>query len=206
MDKFLSKPLKLKTIKELVVAEEVLLQSSVLDATFLEQRELLSSISSEVIHEDISEHLSVSQTDESVAYHLTGPVCLIADGSKTICKSLEHAIEKKGYRISYIENGDDALRLLKIRNWDLVLLDQHMPLLSGSSCMARFRTWELRNRVVRQKNVYLISNASVDDKSMTFLGFDGALGKPVKLSILFDTLEKVKVNSECNPNEILLRY
>jgi len=214
MDNFLSKPLKLKTIKGLAVDKDIITQSNILDEEFSKQSST-RSISNTIIHEVLNNTMSVtkkrpfSSTDESVAHHLTGPVCLIAEDSEIIGKTLVHAIEKRGYRISWVENGDDALRLLKMRNWDIVFLDEQMPLLSGSSCVARFRTWELRNRVVRQKHIYLLSgnvgSSSVDSNLIVPLGFDGAFGKPLKSEVLSNTLEKVRVSSECDI-EILLRH
>lgn len=225
MDMFLSKPLKLKTIKELVVSEHVSAQSKRLDEEFskisLEKRaadsSLTSTCSSIDSHQDgdnprINDESSnlVDETNSEVINHVTGPVCLIAEDSKVVGKSLVYAIEKRGYRTSLVENGEDALRLLKMRNWDIVFLDDQMPLLSGSSCIARFRTWELRNRVVRQNNVYLLSgnigDNGVDSNYTTPAGFDGAFGKPFKMQTLYKLLESEEVRAQCDPQEILLRY
>ena len=93
-----------------------------------------------------------------------------------------------------------------MRNWDIVFLDEKMPLLSRSSCVTRFRNWELRNRVVRQKNIFLLSGDVGSAANFKLSGFDGALEKPLKLQVLYEMLAKVRINLECNPQEILLRY
>ena len=222
---FLTKPLKLKTIKELVVSEPVRTQSKILDEEFLCGKSTASASctsngTSSI--EDVSSQQganmtsnegssdSISKANSEVINHVTGPVCLIAEDSKVVGKSLVRAIEKRGYRSSLVENGEDALRLLKMRNWDIVFLDEQMPLLSGSSCVARFRTWELRNRVVRQNNLYLLSgsvgNDGVDSNFIIPSGFDGAFGKPFKVQELYELLESEEVRAQCDPEEIVLRY
>jgi hypothetical protein len=37
------------------------------------------------------------------------------------------------------QDGEDALRLLKIRNWDAVMFDEEMSQLNGARCVGRFR-------------------------------------------------------------------
>ena len=40
-------------------------------------------------------------------------------------------LEKKGYEVVTVTNGTDAIELCKEKNFDLVLLDEQMPGLSG---------------------------------------------------------------------------
>ena len=85
------------------------------------------------------------------------------------------------------ENGEDALRLMKMRNWDAILLDEELPILETTHCVSRFREWEERNRVNRQRNIVLLSASCVSmvigSKSMVQLpfGFDCSLGKPIRI-------------------------
>ena len=77
------------------------------------------------------------------------------------------------------------LRLLKMRNWDAVFLDEELPRLDGIRVIERFRAWEKDHRVTRQRNVFLISQSLVPNPSNGSVsatypeGFDGALGKPI---------------------------
>ena len=41
-------------------------------------------------------------------------------------------IERAGWQEAYVQDGEDALRLLKIRNWDAVMLDEEMSRLNGA--------------------------------------------------------------------------
>ena len=40
-------------------------------------------------------------------------------------------LEKKGYEVVTVSNGDDAIDLCRQRSFDLVLLDEMMPGISG---------------------------------------------------------------------------
>ena len=48
-------------------------------------------------------------------------------------------LEKKGYEVETVSNGTDAIDLCKERNFDLVLLDEHMPGLSGLETLQKLK-------------------------------------------------------------------
>ena len=48
-------------------------------------------------------------------------------------------LEKKGYSLDTATNGYDALELCQKNNYDLVLLDENMPGLSGLETLARIK-------------------------------------------------------------------
>lgn len=113
--------------------------------------------------------------------------CLIAVAKATAATDLvEKAAGEKGWKTVVVRNGEDALRLMKMRNWDVILLDEELPVLATTQCVARFRAWEDNNRVNRQRNVVLLSASCVSmvigSKSMVQLpfGFDCSLGKPIR--------------------------
>jgi CheY-like chemotaxis protein len=129
----------------------------------------------------------VSSCDSAIHF------CLIAAEEETSDTLLaKKAAENKGWKTVVVYNGEDALRLLKMRNWDAALFDENLPMLGSSQCVARFREWEEKNRVTRQRNVVLLSPSRVSfacgSKSMVQLpfGFDGSLGKPVRVNEVED--------------------
>lgn len=127
---------------------------------------------------------------------------MIAEDSRSVARALVRAVESRGWRASVVDNGEAALRLLKMRNWDAVFLDDQMPMLSGTSCMSCFRQWETQNRVVKQNHIYLVSGNYVSDqensqgKTIFPAGFDGSLGKPINLKHLTNILEKASVKGK----------
>ncbi|CAB9531094.1 histidine kinase RcsC [Seminavis robusta] len=112
-------------------------------------------------------------------------VCLLATDSHTHESDLPKHMEANGWKVTQVHDGDSVLRMLKTRNWGAVLLDDELPRMSGSRCIAAFREWELKNRVCRQNNVFLVCSSGLpsphDATSVVQApcGFDGALDAPV---------------------------
>ena len=48
-------------------------------------------------------------------------------------------LEKKGYEVVTVSNGTDAIDMCKLRNFDLVLLDEQMPGLSGLETLQKMK-------------------------------------------------------------------
>jgi CheY-like chemotaxis protein len=126
------------------------------------------------------------------------PVCLMATDKPTKqSNEVLTNLENIGWKIVIANDGQDALRLLQIRNWDAILIDDDIPLLAGTPCMEKFRSWEAENRVNRQRRAFLIcSNVEIPspcDKCSIVQpphGFDGVLGKPVKWDDLNKMLQR----------------
>jgi len=103
----------------------------------------------------------------------------------------------KGWKTAIVHNGEDALRLLKLRTWDLVIFDEELPILPPLKCVTSFREWEEKNRVTRQKNICLLSDAcwmASGSQGLIQLpqGFDHSLGKPLRNSEFKSVLAKAE--------------
>lgn len=131
------------------------------------------------------------------------PICLVAEEGNIVSNLAEKAAEQKGWKVVIIHDGQAALKLLQMRNWDAVLLDDELPGLNSSRCMKQFRKWEQKNRVNKQKAVFQMSSSFIPShleklSSMQLPdGFDGALGKPLALKTLHSFLETA-VSSSSN--------
>lgn len=183
MDGYYSKPLALKILKEIAVSERVQENRKVIDEKHqerLNQRSTTCKMQDSEIDDGSNASISSSSCNDKSA-----PLCLIAEDSTSIRQTMAKCISLNGWRSTIVNNGEDALQLLKKRSYDAVFLDDNM-----ASCILKFREWEAENRVARQRCVYLISG-SYSPKKHSILphGFDGALGKPVKVKELSDLLE-----------------
>jgi CheY-like chemotaxis protein len=148
------------------------------------------------------DHLKRSRADPDSETTVAAPsdqrVCLVVEGTSVISKLATLASEKIGWKIVSVRDRESALGLLKMRNWDAVLVDHE---LGWSRCIALFRDWEKTHRVNRQKNVILMSASYVPPQYLgaSFqvpTGFDGALGKPIQLNSLQSFLEKAKTSCD----------
>ena len=65
---------------------------------------------------------------------------LVADDSDRNREMLCHQLERQGYSVTAVSNGRDALRLLRERAYDLVLLDVMMPELDGFAALESIKS------------------------------------------------------------------
>jgi two-component system, NtrC family, nitrogen regulation response regulator NtrX len=64
---------------------------------------------------------------------------LIVDDEKAIRKTLTEILSYEGYKIEDAENGEDALKKLKEKNYDVVLCDIKMPKVDGLEFLEKSR-------------------------------------------------------------------
>lgn len=187
MNKYIPKPVPLSTLRMLSASDEVTAMSKSLDK---DCQTSYPKAKRRRFHPDISDDDCSSIV--SSADLATRPVCLIAEDSVIISKALIRHIETRGWRACAVTSGEDALRLMKIRKWDAIILDDELPLLTGTRCIVQFRKWEAENRVTRQENVIFASANYDPERTILPDGFDLGLGKPFNLEQLYKFLSKAQ--------------
>lgn len=94
--------------------------------------------------------------------------------------------------IDLAENGDIAVEKFRSDNYDLVLMDLHMPELDGFEATRKIREIEVaENRKVKVK-IYAMTASSVNDERDNCLeaGMDGYLSKPFRNEEVMSILEE----------------
>lgn len=218
MDDFVPKPISINTLTEMQDTEVVRIRSNQLDE--LEVSSESSSIASaNVVSGESAEPApsaelkrGAQEIEELEAkrritfpvnadddHEPTVPVCLIATDTPTVKSSdVLHQLESNGWKVIVIHDGNDALRLLQMRNWDAILIDDDLPVIAGTPCVTKFREWEQNNRVNKQKNVCLVCDGDIpspDDKASVIqppAGIDGILRNPVQWKDLSYFIERTK--------------
>jgi CheY-like chemotaxis protein/signal transduction histidine kinase len=208
MDDFRPKPISIKTLTELQNSDEVTHRAKLLDqievgvissdenphgcARVVDDSDLVFP-ESQKRRDDFAEDGSSgaskrskrgSSTQDKHDEHI--PVALIAMDTPTLkSNQFLKVLESNGWKVVVVHDGKDALRLLQMRNWDVVLLDDDIPSLPSIRCMAEFREWEAKNRVNEQRNVFLVCDGDIPDPGDSSsvvqppCGFNGVLRKPV---------------------------
>ncbi len=94
---------------------------------------------------------------------------------------------KLGYKAKTVNNGEEVLNELSKINYDLVLMDCHMPVMDG---------FEATQKIVEQykkKTVVIAVTASTmkEDLDRCFdCGMNGFVGKPITINALISVLNK----------------
>ncbi|SPF36845.1 GAF sensor hybrid histidine kinase (fragment) [Syntrophobacter sp. SbD1] len=124
-----------------------------------------------------------SKTDaESNSYRL-----LLVEDDPEILNLLQDMLRLKGHRVTAVSDGEKALELIDSNDYDLVLTDLGMPMISG---------WEIAGRA-KAKNpelpVVMITGwgAQYEDSELTGRGVDLILSKPLSWDKLLSSIEKL---------------
>lgn len=64
---------------------------------------------------------------------------LAVDDEPDFVRTLASILEKSDYKVDMASSGYEALQMLSIEEYDLVILDLHMPLISGTETLKRIR-------------------------------------------------------------------
>jgi CheY-like chemotaxis protein len=195
MNDFKPKPITLVQLQEIEKGEHLIELNQELN-TMYRKEHFIGERSSvcETSHNYATSANSISAPLQS------GPICLLGESEPS--DHMRNAVSRLGWRAVQVQDGEDALRLLKVRNWDAVLIENELPRLSGIRCVARFREWENENRIARQCNVLLLSNDIISNPGQTVTashpkGFDGVLVRPISIRTLASYLERAcGINSE----------
>lgn len=105
-------------------------------------------------------------------------VLLIEDNTLTMI-ILESQFSQNGFEVFKASDGQFGLETLQKEDFDLVLIDLNIPLISGKQLIKMIRKDLNKNNAL----IYAMS-AGIDEQlgeSLLKLGFNGYLNKPVKL-------------------------
>ena len=70
---------------------------------------------------------------------MTNGHLLWVDDEMELLKAHVLFLQKKGYEVTIVSNGTDAIDLCREQSFDLVLLDEQMPGLSGLETLQRIK-------------------------------------------------------------------
>jgi signal transduction histidine kinase/DNA-binding NarL/FixJ family response regulator len=129
--------------------------------------------------DEISGHVISSQATP-VGKALDGEI-LLAEDNENNQRLLALYLNKMGARLTIAENGEEALNRAKNKNFDLILMDMQMPVLSGIDAVR-----QLRDIGYTQPIVALTANATKEDRQQCLeAGCNDFLTKPVTRDRLF---------------------
>jgi two-component system, sensor histidine kinase len=118
---------------------------------------------------------------------------LIADDSEDNRFLVEHYLKGQPYVLRFVENGRDALNTFKLENFDLVLMDVHMPVMDGLTATELMRALERGTIRAHTPILALTADALVEDLERSRVaGCDGHLSKPVSKRRLITAIESYR--------------
>ena len=116
---------------------------------------------------------------------------LVADDHAANRMVLQRLLQKAGHRVVCVEGGEEVLAALETTDYDAVVVDLHMPGLSGLDMLRQLRVMEAGGAT---RTPVLVLSADVTPQSIQACEQAGArafLAKPVSATRLLDTLAEV---------------
>jgi two-component system response regulator VicR len=113
---------------------------------------------------------------------------LICEDNKLAKKTLSVVVEREGYKTETAEDGIEAMRLLKNKVYDLILVDIHLPYHSGLELVKYLRS------DLKKKTPVLIVTAFSDpqmQQQAAELKINGYIVKPFSPSELIQKIKAI---------------
>lgn len=108
---------------------------------------------------------------------------LVVDDEQVVCNMLKKFLVKKGYRVTTVLSGEEAIKKVKKEKPRIVLLDIRMPGMDGIETLKRIREIDKKVGIVM---VTVVNKDETGRKCMELGAYD-YIAKPCSL----DYLEKV---------------
>ena len=116
---------------------------------------------------------------------------LVAEDNPMNRRVVELLLAQSGLKISFAENGKEAVEKFSAGRFDLVLMDLQMPIMGGLAATRAIRAWEKRN--ARQPTPIIAVSANATDEHVLEAkeaGADDHVAKPIVREVLFEAIAR----------------
>jgi CheY-like chemotaxis protein len=115
------------------------------------------------------------------------PILLVEDNdlNQVIAKKL---LEKKGFKVAVAGNGQEAIDMLRVQDYELVLMDIQMPVMDGIAATVEIRKMEgFRDIPIIAMTAHAMSG---DREKSLGAGMNDHITKPIDVKTLHTTIVK----------------
>jgi len=114
---------------------------------------------------------------------------LVAEDDSINQKLLNQLFSKLGYKIDIAFNGQQALDFVKQRQYDIIFMDMHMPIMDGIEATKSIISYQEMINSKKSTIIALTANALDEDKEKCLeAGMSEYLIKPITISIIENVL------------------
>ncbi|ASJ72324.1 CHASE domain-containing protein [Granulosicoccus antarcticus] len=179
-------------ISAVVVDYNALRRSTLIEAVAIS----IGRASPGILHAHAEASMTVEQVPLSVEEAMAaGSLILVVEDDSVNRMVVQRQLKLLGFTADFANNGKQALKMWRDRQYGLVLTDLHMPVMDGYSLTRAIRKEESKGS--RIPIVALTANAmSGEPKRAADAGVDGYLTKPLQLYTLKDAVDRHLVCSE----------
>jgi two-component system sensor histidine kinase RpfC len=133
------------------------------------------------------EVISFVEHYERISLERQPPKILVADDNMTNRMIISKILERSGYSVDLVENGEQALDALEDKRYDLAIMDMHMPVVHGIEAFKIFRMTDRSSPAM--PFIILTANATIEAKrECEEAGVDAFLTKPINSHALLEAI------------------
>lgn len=101
-------------------------------------------------------------------------------------------LKRYGHNVVAVANGQQAIQELETNDYDVVLMDIRMPILSGDDALEDIRGGRTSARDPEIPVIAMTAHTGSDEiQHFEDVGFDGFIGKPMTWEIVLSTIHMV---------------
>ena len=116
---------------------------------------------------------------------------LLAEDNEVNQKVAVRILERANHKVTVVENGLHALKEVKNKQYDVILMDVQMPIMGGFEATSNIRQYELVNHSPRTPIVALTAHAMIGDRERCIqAGMDDYLSKPLNPNQMIQMIVK----------------
>jgi len=113
---------------------------------------------------------------------------LLAEDNTVNQRIAMRILEKIGWKVTAVSNGQEVLNILNNQTFDVVLMDDNMPLLSGVETTQVIRQEE-KQTGLHVPVIVMTANAMAGDRERYLAsGMDGYVSKPIDRTLLYEEI------------------
>ncbi|MDR4509784.1 MAG: response regulator [Candidatus Brocadiaceae bacterium] len=115
---------------------------------------------------------------------------LIVDDNSDFCMNCVDILESKGYTVSAVNDGFEAIKEVQEKNFDLVIMDIKMPVMNG------VETFKKMKEIIPELPVIMVTAYALEELISDALleGAFAAFHKPLDFEKLFSAIENTQVS------------
>lgn len=124
---------------------------------------------------------------------------LIVEDEKDLCQMIAKSLKESGYEVDIANNGNEAMELLDLENYDLIVLDLNLPEIDGMEILEEFRTFNQDTKII-----ILSARSQIKDKVEGLdKGANDYLSKPFHLDELEARIRSLTRRNFITNNQML---
>lgn len=149
-----------------------------------------SSSKAEKPKKTVSNNKEIIFLKQATPKDLISKKILIVEDNKINQMITRKILERKNFDCDIANNGIEALEKIKETQYDLVLMDIHMPGMDGKQCTREVRKFD------RELPIIALTAVTLEESEKEFyeIGFDDIIPKPFKMNEFFEKIQKAFTN------------